>query len=96
MAKSAPASCRTLNRRACDAALKQRGMSLIRFDPETEWMAAPSAGMVAWPRSAVGRPRACLLLKPLIEPPVGRMKGLVASLPILAALNSPVPDRSTL
>jgi len=42
MSKPAPPSYRATNWRAYNAALKQRGSLLIWFDPEMEWLAAPS------------------------------------------------------
>ena len=42
MSRPVPPACRTTNGRASDAALKQRGALPIRFDPEREWLAAPS------------------------------------------------------
>jgi hypothetical protein len=42
MSKPVPASFRTTNRRAYDAALRHGGSLLICLGPEMEWMAAPS------------------------------------------------------
>ena len=42
MSKPVTAVYRTTNWRAYKAALKQRGSLLVWFDPEMEWLAAPS------------------------------------------------------
>jgi len=42
MSKPTPLTYRTTNWRSYNAALKQRGSLLIRFDPETVWLAEPS------------------------------------------------------
>ena len=43
MSKPVTATYRTMNWRAYNAALKQRGSLQIWFDPEMEWLAAPSS-----------------------------------------------------
>ena len=96
MSKPVPATYRTTNWRAYNAALKQRGSLLIWFDPEMEWMAAPSG--------RPGRPatfsdaaiQTCLMLKALFGLALRQATGLVASLLKLAKLDWPVPDFSTL
>ena len=96
MSKPAATSYRTTNWRAYNAALKQRGSLLIWFDPEMEWLAAPSGRR--------GRPaifsdaaiQACLTLKALFGLPLRQTSGLVASLLTLAKLDWPVRDYSTL
>ena len=96
MPKPASSTYRTTNWRAYNAALRQRGSLLIWFDPEMEWIAAPSG--------RPGRPatfsdaaiQTCLMLKALFGLPLRQTTGLVASLLRLAKLNWPVPDFSTL
>ena len=90
-----PTYC-TTNWRSYNAALRQRGSLLIWFDPEMEWLAAPSGRR--------GRPtifsdvavQACLMLKALFGLPLRQTTGMVASLLRLAKLDWPVPDYSTL
>ena len=70
MSKPAPPTYRTTTWRSYNAALKQRGSLLIWFDPEMEWLAAPSG--------RPGRPatfsdaaiQACLMLKGLFGLPL--------------------------
>jgi hypothetical protein len=96
MSKPVPPAYCTTNWRACNAALKQRGSLLIWFDPEMEWLAAPSGRR--------GRPaifsdaaiQTCLMLKALFGLPLRQTTGLVASLLKMAKLDGPVPDFSTL
>jgi hypothetical protein len=96
MSKPVPSTYRTTNWPSYNAALRQRGSLLIWFDPEMEWLAAPSG--------CRGRPatfsdaaiQACLMLKALFGLPLRQTTGLVASLLDLAKLNWPVPDFSTL
>ena len=96
MTKPAPPTYRTTNWRAYNASLKQRGSLLIWFDPEMEWLAAPSGRR--------GRPaifsdaaiQTCLMLKALFGLPLRQTSGLVASLLKFAKLDWPVPDYSTL
>ena len=42
MSKPTPATCKTTNWPAYNAALKRRGSLTIRFDPEMRWDAAPA------------------------------------------------------
>jgi hypothetical protein len=96
MTKPVPPSYRTTNWRTYNAALKQRGSLLIWFDPEMEWLAAPSGRR--------GRPaifsdaaiQTCLMLTARFGLPLRQATGLVASLLRLAKLDWPVPDYSTL
>jgi hypothetical protein len=96
MSKPVPATYRTTNWRAYNAALKQRGSLLIWFDPRTEWLGKP--------RGRRGRPatfsdatiQTCLMLKALFGLGLRQTTGLVASLLKLAKLDLPVPDFSTL
>lgn len=42
MSRPKPPAYRTTNRRDYNAALAQRGSLLIWYDPETQWLAAPT------------------------------------------------------
>ncbi len=54
MSKPAPATYRTTNWRAYNAALRRRGSLLVWFDPEMEWLAVPRGW--AWaPGDRLGR-----------------------------------------
>ncbi len=96
MSKPTPPTYRTTSWRAYNAALKQRGLLQIWFDPETIWLAEPSGKR--------GRPatftdaaiQACLTLKALFGLPLRQTTGLVASQLKLAGLQWAVPDFSTL
>ena len=78
MSKPTSPTYRTTNWRAYNAALAQRGSSLVWFDPEMEWLAAP--------RGRPGRPasfsdaaiQTCLTLKALFGLALRRTAGLVA------------------
>ena len=96
MTKPAPPSYRTTNWRAYNAALKQRGSLLIWFDPETEWLAAPSGRRGRPTTFSNAAIQACLMLKALFGLPLRQTTGLVASPLRLAKLNWSVPDFSTL
>ena len=78
------------------AALKQRGSLLIWFDPETEWLAAPTGKRGRSATFTDAAIQACLTLKGLFGLPLRQATGLVASLLELAGLDWPVPDFSTL
>jgi len=96
MTKPAAPIHRRTNWRAYNAALKQRGSLLIWFDPETEWVAAPSGrpGLPATFSDAAIQ--ACLMLKALFGLPLRQTEGMVTSLLKLVGLDWPVPDYSTL
>src|SRR4028119_299201 len=96
MSKPVPSTYRTTNWRAYNLALGQRGSLLIWFDPEMEWLAAPSGRRgrpATFPDAAI---QTCLMLKGLFGLPLRQTTGLVASLLRLAKLDWPVPDFSTL
>ncbi len=96
MSKPVPATYRTTNWRAYNAALKQRGSLLIWFDREMEWLAAPSGRRGRPATFSDAAIQACLMLKALFGLPLRQTTGLVASLLKLAKLDWPVPDFSTL
>ena len=96
MPKPAFSICRTTTWRAWNAALKQRGSLLIWFDPEMEWIAAPSGRPGRPATFSEAAIQTCLMLKALFGLPLGQTTGLVASLLNLAKLDWPVPDFSTL
>jgi hypothetical protein len=96
MSKPVPTVYRTTNWRAYNAALKQRGSLLIWFDPEMEWLAAPSGRRGRPATFSDAAIQTCLMLKALFALPLRQTTGLVASLLKLAKLDWPVPDFSTL
>lgn len=96
MSKPAPPSYRTTNWRSYNAALRQRGSLLIWFDPEMDWLAAPSGRRGRPATFSDAAIQACLMLKALFGLPLRQTTGMVASLLKLARLDWPVPDYSTL
>jgi hypothetical protein len=96
MSKPVPPTYRTTNWRAYNAALKQRGSLLIWFDPEMEWIAAPSGRRGRPATFSDAAIQACLMLKALFGLPLRQTTGLVERLLGLAKLDWPVPDFSTL
>ncbi len=96
MTKPALPTYRTTNWRAYNAALRQRGSLLIWFDPEMDWLAAPSGRRGRPNRFSDAAIQTCLMLKALFGLPLRQATGLVASLLKLAKLDWPVPDYSTL
>ncbi len=92
MTKPAPPTSRTTNWRTDNAALKRRGSRLVWFDPEMEWLAAPS-GRRGRPATVLdGAIQACLRLRALFGLPLRQTSGMGASLLKLAKLDWPVPD----
>lgn len=87
---------RTTSWRAYSAALKQRGSLRIWFDPEMEWLAAPSGWRGRPATFSDAAIHTCLMLKTLFGLPLRQTTGLVESLLKLAKLDWPVPDFSTL
>ena len=96
MSKPTPATYRTTNWRAYNAALKQRGSLQIWFDPETVWLAEPSGKRFRPARFTDAAIQACLTLKALFGLALRQATGLVASLLDLAGLDWAEPDFSTL
>lgn len=96
MSKPVPSTYRTTNWPAYNAALRQRGSLLIWFDPEMEWVAAPSGRRGRPATFSDAAIQTCLMLKALFGLPLRQTTGLVASLLKLARLDWPVPDFSTL
>ncbi len=96
MPKPASSTYRTTNWRAYNAALRQRGSLAIWFDPEMEWVAAPSGRRGRPATFSDAAIQTCLMLKALFGLPLRQTTGLVASLLKLAKLDWPVPDFSTL
>jgi hypothetical protein len=96
MSKPVPGTYRTTNWRDYNAALKQRGSLLIWFDPDMEWVAAPSGRRGRPATFSDAAIQTCLMLKALFGLPLRQTTGLVASLLRLAKLDWPVPDFSTL
>ena len=96
MSKPTPPSYRTTNWHSYNAALKQRGSLLIWFDPETQWLGAPSGKRGRSATFTDAAFQACLMLKALFSLPLRQATGLVTSLLELAGLDWAVPDFSTL
>ena len=96
LSKPTPATYRTTNWRANNAALKQRGSLHIWFDPETVWLAEPSGKRGRPATFSDAAIQACLTLKALFGLPLRQATGLVASLIELAGLDWSVQDFSTL
>lgn len=69
---------------------------LIWFDPETQWLAAPTGKRWRQPIFTDAAIQACLKLKAFFGLPLRQTTGMVASLLDLAGLDWPVPDFSTL
>lgn len=78
------------------AALARRGSLAIWFDPETQWLAAPTGKRGRQPVFTDTAIQTCLTLKALFGLPLRQTTGMVASLLDLAGLDWPVPDYSTL
>jgi hypothetical protein len=89
-------TCRTTNWHDYNAALARRGSLAIWFDPETQWLAAPTGKRGRQPVFTDAAIQACLTLKALFGLPLRQTTGMVASLLELAGLDWPVPDFSTL
>lgn len=96
MPKPAPPRYRTTNWSADNAALKQRGSLDIWFDPDMQWLSAPSGRPGRPARFSDSAIELCLTLKALFNLPLRQATGLVASLLKLADLDWPVPDYTTL
>lgn len=87
---------RTTNWHDYNAALARRGSLAIWFDPQTQWLAAPTGKRGCQPVFTDAAIQACLTLKALFGLPLRQATGIVASLLDLAGLDWPVPDFSTL
>src|SRR4028118_1865045 len=95
MTKPAPPTYRTTNWRAYNAALRRRGSLLIWFDPEMDWLAAPSGRRGRPATFSDAAIQTCLTLKALFGLPLRQTTGLVASLLGLAKLGWPGPGVGT-
>ena len=96
MSKPKPVTCRTTNWPEYNAALARRGSLSIWFDPETQWLAAPTGKRGRQPGFTDAAIQACLTLKALFGLPLRQTAGMAASLLELTGLDWPVPDFSTL
>lgn len=96
MTKPAPPTYRTTTWRGSNAALKRRGSLPVWFDPEMDWLAAPSGRRGRPATFSDAALQACLTLKALFGLALRQTGGLVASLLGPAKLDWPVPDYSTL
>lgn len=89
MSKPTCPTYRTTNWRSYNASLKQRGSLLIWFDPETDWLAAPTGKRGRSATFTDAAVQACLTLKALFGLPLRQATGLVESLLELAGLDWP-------
>ena len=96
MSRPKPPTYRTTNWHDYNKALARRGSLSIWFDPETQWLAAPTGRRGRQPVFTDAAIQACLTLKALFGLPLRQTTGMVASLLELAGLDWPVPDYSTL
>jgi Transposase DDE domain len=96
MSRPKPPTYRTTNWHDYNAALTRRGSLAIWFDPETQWLAAPTGKRGRQPVFTDAAIQTCLTLKALFGLPLRQTTGMVASLLDLAGLDWPVPDFSTL
>ena len=90
-----PLTYRTTNWHDCNAALSRRGSLAIWFDPETQWLAAPTVKRGRGPVYTDAAIQTCLTLMALLGLPLRQTTGMVASLLDLSGLDWPVPDFST-
>ena len=96
MRKPKPSLYRTTNWHDYSKALARRGSLAIWFDPETQWLAAPTGRRGRQPVFTDAAIQVCLTLKALFGLPLRQTTGMVVSLLELAGLDWPVPDYSTL
>lgn len=96
MSRPKPPTRRTTNRHDDNTAQARRGPLPIWFDPKTQWLAAPTGMRGRQPVFTDAAIQACLTLKALCGLPLRQTTGMVASLLVLARLDWPVPDSSTL
>lgn len=96
MSRLKPPTYRTTNWHDYNAAQARRGSLAIWFDPQTQWLAAPTGKRGRQPVFADAAIDACLTLKALFGLPLRQATGMVASLLDLARLDCPVQDFSTL
>src|SRR3990167_7002927 len=96
MSKPKPSVYRTTNWHDYNKALARRGSLSIWFNPETQWLAAPTGRRGRQPVFTDAAIQVCLTLKALFGLPLRQTTGMVASLLGLAGLDWPVPDYSTL
>ena len=96
MSKPKPSVYRTTNWHDYNKALARRGSLSIWFNPETQWLAAPTGRRGRQPVFTDAAIQVCLTLKALFGLPLRQTTGMVASLLEFAGLDWPVPDYSTL
>ena len=92
MSRPKPPTYRTTNWHVYNAALARRGSLSIWFDPETQWLAAPTGKRGRQPVFTDAAIQACLTLKALFGLPLRQTTGMVASLLRMANLDRAVPD----
>lgn len=96
MSEPKPLTYRTTNWHDYDAALAKRGSLSIWFDPETQWLAAPTGKRGRQPVFTDASIQVCPTPKALFGLPLRQTTGMVESLLALAGLDWPVPDFGTL
>jgi hypothetical protein len=96
MGRPKPPAYRTTNWHDDNKALAWRGSLAIWFDPETQWLAAPTGWRGRQPVFTDAAIQARLTLKALFGLPLRQTTGMVASHLELAGLDRPVPDFSSL
>lgn len=96
MSRPKPPTYRTTNWYDYNRALARRVSLSIWFDPETQWLAAPTGKRGRQPVFTDAAIQTCLTLKALFGLPLRQATGMVTSLLELAGLDWPVPDFSTL
>lgn len=96
MSRPKPPTYRTTNWYDYNRALGRRVSLSIWFDPETQWLAAPTGKRGRQPVFTDAAIQTCLTLKALFGLPLRQATGMVTSLLELAGLDWPVPDFSTL
>ncbi|MDE2442744.1 MAG: IS5 family transposase [Betaproteobacteria bacterium] len=96
MPRPTPPEYRTANWPEYNAALKQRGSLDLWFDPEMDWFAVPDGRSGRPLRFSNGAIEFRLTLKGLFQLPLRQVTGLTQSPLMLAGLDWPAPDYTTL
>ena len=91
MIKPKPPTYRTPHWHDYKAALARRRSLAIWFDPETQWLAAPTDRPGRQPDFTHAAIQACLTLKALFWLPLRQTTGMVGSPLDLAGLQRPLP-----
>lgn len=96
MSRPKPPTYRSTNWHDYNAALARRRSLSIWFDPETQWLAAPTGRRGRQPVFTDAAIQTCLTLMGLFGLSLRQTTGMVAGVLELAGLDWPVPDFSTL